>query len=134
MSINRKDLIATAVSGMLIVLFCFYYSADRDYSIIHRICDGCFVTGVMLTGAGLILHCANKGAFNLFGYSAKFGMNLIMPFIGKNPWLGDRDRETYYEYCMRKAEEGPKPVSHLLIVGGAYLAVAAVCLVIYLLV
>ena len=131
MTIKPKDLIVTAVTGLLIVAFIFFGSADRGHSIVHRICDGCFATGVLMTGAGIILFCANKGALNLFGYGAKFGLSLILP-IGKNPWISNGERETYYDYCQRKAEQDPKPVSHLLIVGGAYLAIAVVCLVIYL--
>ena len=132
MTIKRKDLIATAVSGLLIVAFCFIGSAERGYMIVHRLCDGCFVTGVLLTGAGIILLCANKGALNIFGYGARSGLNLILPIFGKGPTKEDGERETYFDYCQRKAEQGPKPVSHLLIVGGIYLVLAAILLVIYL--
>ena len=130
MSIKRKDLIANAGAGLLIAMFCFFSSADREFSVLHRLCDGCFVAGVMILGAGIILFCANRGAFNLFGYSAKFGLSLILP-IGKNPWDGGRDRETYYDYCERKAQEPSKPVSPLLIVGGGYILLAMILLVIY---
>jgi len=132
MTIKRKDLIVTAISGLLIVAFCFFGSAERDYTIIHRLCDGCFVTGVLLTGAGMILLCANHGAFNIFGFGARSGLNLILPIFGQGPTKDNGERETYYEYCQRKAERGPKPVSHLLIVGGVYLVLAAILLVIYM--
>ena len=132
MTINRRDLIVAAVLGVLIASFCFFSSADRGYTIVHRICDGCFTTGILLTGIGVIMHCSNKGALNLFGFGAKFGLNLILPIFGKNPWTADGERETYYDYCMRKAEADPKPVSHLLIVGGAFLVTAAILLVVYL--
>lgn len=132
MTIKRKDLIATAISGLLIIAFCFFGSAERGYSIIHRLCDGCFVTGVLLTGAGVILLCANNGALNIFGYGVRSGLNLILPIFGKGPTKENGEPETYFEYCQRKAEEGPKPISHLLIVGGIYLVLAAILLVVYL--
>ena len=131
MTIKRKDLIVTAITGLLIVAFCYFGSADRGYTIVHRLCDGCFTTGVLFAGVGIILHCANKGALNLFGYGARFGLSLILP-IGKNPWMANGERETYLDYCQRKSEQEPKPVSHLLIVGGVYLVIAAVLLVVYL--
>ena len=131
MTIKRKDLIVTVVVGVLVVLFCFFNSADRGYSVIHRLCDGCFTAGILLGGIGVIMFCANKGALNLFGFGAKFGLNLILPIFGKNPWNADGERETYYDYCQRKAEQEPKPVSHLLITGGAYLLLAVVLLVVY---
>lgn len=132
MTVNRKDLIVAAVLGVLITSFCFFNSADRGYTIVHRLCDGCFTTGILLTGFGVIMYCANKGAFNLFGFGAKFGLNLILPIFGKNPWNADGEQETYYDYCMRKAEQEPKPVSHLLITGTVFLIAAAVLLVVYL--
>lgn len=131
MTIKRKDLIVTAIVGLLIVSFSFFGSADRGYTVVHRLCDGCFTTGVLFAGAGIILFCANRGAFNLFGYGAKFGLSLILP-IGRNPWTANGERETYFDYCQRKAEQEPKPVSHLLIIGGTYLLLAAVLLVIYM--
>lgn len=131
MSVNRKDIIVSAVCGLMFVLFVFYASAEQEFTIVHRLCNGFFVAGAMLGSAGLLLHCANKGAFNLFGFSARYGLNLIMPFITKNPWNGDRDRETYYDYCVRKSEEPHKPVAHLLIVGGGYLVISAILLVVY---
>lgn len=132
MTIKRKDLIVTAIAGLLIVSFCFFGSADRGYTIVHRLCDGCFATGVLLAGAGILLLCANKGALNIIGYGARSGLNLIMPIFGKGPTKENGERETYFDYCQRKAEQDPKPVSHLLIVGGVYLLLAAVLLVIYM--
>ena len=130
MSIKRKDLIANAIAGLLIAMFCFFNTADRGFTVLRRLCDGSFVAGVMIFGAGVILFCANRGAFNLFGYSARMGLSLIFP-IGKNPWDGSRGRETYYDYCERKAQEPAKPVSPLLIVGGGYILIAMILLIIY---
>ncbi len=132
MSNRRKDLIVAAASGLLIAVFVFLGSADRGYTIVHRACDGCFAAGILLGGIGAILHCANKGALSLFGYGARFGLNLILPIFGKNPWTADGERETYYDYCARKREQEPKPVAHLLIAGGSYLLLAVVLLVVYL--
>ena len=132
MSNKRKELALAVVSGLLIVVFVFLGTADRDHSIVHRLCDGCFAAGMLLGGMGVILHCANQGALNLFGYGARFGLNLILPIFGKNPWKADGERESYYDYCARKQEQEPKPTSHLLLAGGFYLLLAAVLLVVYL--
>lgn len=131
MSNKRKELALAVVSGLLIVVFVFFSTADRNHSIVHRLCDGCFAAGMLLGGLGVILHCANQGALNLFGYGARFGLNLILPIFGKNPWSGD-ERESYYDYCAKKQEQEPKPTSHLLLAGGFYLLLAAVLLLVYL--
>lgn len=132
MSINRKDLIVSAVCGLMFVLFVFYGSADQDFTIVHRLCNGCFVAGMMMGGAGVILYCASKGAFDLFGYSAREGLNLIMPIFGSNPLTAEGKRESYYDYCMRKREEPKKPIGHLLIVGGGYLVISGILLIIHM--
>ena len=131
MSVNRKDLIVSAVCGLMFVLFVFYGGADQEFTIVHRLCNGFFVAGVMMGGAGVILHCANKGAFDLFGYSAREGLNLIMPIFGSNPLTAEGKRESYYDYCVRKREEPRKPVGHLLIVGGGYLLISGILLIVH---
>ena len=132
MSTKRKDLVVSAVCGLMFVLFVFYGSADQDFTIVHRLCNGCFVAGMMMGGAGVILYCAGKGAFDLFGYSAREGLNLIMPIFGSNPLTSEGKRESYYDYCMRKREEPKKPIGHLLIVGGGYLVISGILLVIHM--
>ena len=131
MSFNRKDLIVSAVCGLLFVLFVFYGSADQGFTIVHRLCNGCFVAGMMMAGAGGILYCASKGAFDLFGYSAREGLNLIMPIFGSNPLTAEGKRESYYDYCVRKREEPKKPIGHLLIVGGGYLLISGILLIVH---
>lgn len=130
MTIKLKEVIVDFVLGLLVVSF-NYFNNSADATIIHRLLDGTFVAGVLLTGIGILLFCANKGAFNIFGYGVKYGLSLILP-IGKNPWAADGERETYYDYCMRKAEKEPKSFLPLLISGGVYLVISVVLLVIYL--
>ena len=131
MSINRKDIIVSIVCGLMFALFVFYASAEQEFTIIHRLCNGFFVAGAMLGGAGVISYCASKGAFDLFGYSAREGFNLIMPIFSRDHLSPDGKRESYYDYCMRKREEPRKPVAHLLIVGGGYLVISAILLVVH---
>ena len=132
MSDKRKEFAVAVVLGLLIAGFVFFGTADRGHSVIHRACDGCFAAGMLLGGMGVILYCANQGAFNIFGFGARYGLNLILPIFGKNPWAANGERETYYDYCEKKREQEPKPVSHLLITGAAFLLIAAVLLVVYL--
>ena len=132
MSINRKDLIVAAVCGLMFVTFVFYGSADQEFTIVHRLCNGFFVAGMMMGGAGVILYCAGKGAFDLFGYSAKEGLNLIMPIFSRDHLSPDGKKESYYDYCMRKREEPKKPIGHLLIVGGGYLVLSGILLVVHM--
>ena len=135
MSIRSKDLIMDYAVGLMIVAFVYISNQTiaeaEQWDIFHMLCNGCFSAGMLLLGAGTILFCANKGAFTLFGYSFKFGINLILP-MGNNPWRGDRDRETYYDYCQRQAEKPKKPVAPILIAGGTYMLLCVVFLLLHL--
>ena len=125
MSINRKDLIIDFALGLLIAGFVCVGIKDQGFEIFHLLHNGTFVAGGFLFSAGVILYCANKGAFNLFGYSLKFGINLILP-LGNNPWRATGERETYYDYCQRKAEAPNKAFAPLMIAGAAYILVSIV--------
>lgn len=129
MKTTRKDLVLSMVIGLAIASLVVVVSAERGFSLIHRLSDGCFSAGVLLCGIGGIFFCANKGAFNLLGYSASLAGKVITGW-GKDPGEGGRD--AYYNYCVRQAEKEPKPFAHLLIGGAVYLAAATVFLVIYL--
>ena len=129
MKITRKDLVLSVVIGLAVVALVFAFSADRGFSLVHRFSDGCFSAGVLLCGIGGLFFCANKGVFNILGFSASHAGKVITGW-GKDP--AERGRDAYYNYCMRQAEKEPKPFAHLLIGGSVYLAAAAVFLVIYL--
>ena len=131
MTVKRKDLIVDFVLGLLVVTFCYLNPQNPDTTVIHRMLDGCFVAGTLLCGAGVILFCSSKGAFNILGYGLKFGLNLILP-VGKNPWMADGERESYYDYCVRKSEEQSKTFLHLLITGAVFMLASLVLLIIYL--
>ncbi len=136
MSIRIKDLIMDYAVGLMIVAFVYIsnQTIDEQYGIasdiLRLLCDGSFCAGILLLGAGTIMFCANKGAFNLFGYSFKFGISLILP-LGNNPWKGDKDRETYYDYCQRQADKPRKSVAPLLIAGGSYMVLSLIFLLLH---
>lgn len=126
---KRKDLIVSTVIGFLIVVFVVMMSAERGYSMTHRLSDGCFTASVMLCGIGGIIFCSNRGAFNLLGFSTSHIIKLITGY-GKDP--GEQNHDAYYNYCMKQAEKPAKPFGHLLIVGAIYLLAAVLFLALYL--
>lgn len=129
MKIKRKDLFMSAVSGLLIVILAMSLSADRGYTLVHRLSDSCFTAGVMLCGVGGITFCSNKGAFNLLGFSTSHIVKLITGF-GKDP--SENGHDAYYNYCVKQAEKPAKPFAHLLIVGAGYFVLSVIFLLLYL--
>lgn len=135
MSIKRKDLIVDYAVGLMIAAFVYISNQTiaevEQWDIFHMLCNGCFTAGALLLGVGGILFCANKGAFSLFGYSIKFGINLILP-LGNNPWRAKGERESYYDYCQRKAEKPKLSTVPLLISGGTYMLLSVVFLLLHI--
>lgn len=131
MKITRRDLALGLMIGGMIVAFVVTLSADRGFTLVHRLSDGCFSAGVILCGMGGLVFCANKGFFNALGFSASYAGKMITGW-GKDP--SERGHDAYYNYCMRQAEKGSKPFAHLLIGGAVYLVAATLFLVVYLMI
>ena len=92
------------------------------------LCDGCFVAGILVGGAGCLMLAANEGMFDIFGYGISFVLNLHWSGIFHMP--EERRRERYADYKARK-RASPSAPGGVLLAGGVYLLLAAVFLVIY---
>lgn len=89
------------------------------------LCDAFFVPGVLLICAGALIFVSNYGVFNGVSYSARYVARMFVPSSGK------RD-ESYGDYVRRRAEKGKLTgYSFLFRVGGAFLAVALLFLVLF---
>ena len=125
MSDKVKAIIVDMALGLLVIGLVWYLNADQDYTLVHRLCDGCYVAAVVLLGSAGLAFCRNKGALDIFGYGA---VSLISMFNPGNRMA--RPEEGYYEYCQRKAGER-KPFGHMLISGLVYLAFALIFMAMY---
>ena len=89
------------------------------------LCDGFFVPGALLLSAGALIFVSNFGIFNGVSYAARYVARMFVPSSGK------RD-ESYGDYVRRKSEKGKiTGYGFLFAVGGAFLAVALVFLVLF---
>ena len=91
------------------------------------LCDGFFVPAALLLSAGALIFVSNFGIFNGISYAARYVARMFVPSSGK------RD-ESYGDYGKRKAKKGNiTGYGFLFAVGGAFLAVALVFLVLFFL-
>lgn len=130
MTNKAKNLIITFMLGLIVVFICCISPSSSDTPVLNRLIDGCFVSGVLIGGAGVMAFCSSRGAFDIFGYGIMYGVSLILP-VGKNPWLSNGNRESYYDYRERKREKKRKPFGAMLIIGGVYLALSVLLLIPY---
>lgn len=86
--------------------------------------DCCLFPAVLFGGIGALTWIASKGTFDMLGYGfSAFFTGVFRP--GKK-------METFYEYKLRKEENGSAWLSHMFWVGMFYLAISIVCAAIYM--
>ena len=120
--VTVKRYIFTALIGVLICLTVLWarglfggIDLNRAYRIL---CDGFFVTSVLLMGCGLLAAISATGFFDIFGYAAVWFFSLFFTDLRK----GRRARD-YYEY--RESKRGNrKTVRHMVIVGAVFFIAA----------
>lgn len=87
--------------------------------------DGCFVSGVLLSGVGLLSRMGSAGAYDIFGYGWKVLWSHFTPA---------KPAESYYEYKTDR-EQLRKPYLKCAIHSGvAFLALSVIWFALYMLV
>jgi hypothetical protein len=126
MSNIKKYIITTAIGLILtfvIALLKDLTNQDETIKVIHILCDSFFVTGVLLTGSGLLVVSSNLGAFDMLVY----GMTSFIDYFRKK---SERKYETFYDYRVSREKE-KVGFAFLLFVGIAFLCISLIFLVIY---
>ena len=121
---NRKTyLITTIVAICMIAVICVIqgiFEAEDLQMVIRRLSDGCFITGVLLAGIGLIIYALNEGVFN----GIAFGLKTLGRTFSARKDEKIRE-EDFYEYNKRMMEKR-KSFRHLVIVGAVAIVVSVV--------
>ena len=128
--LKRKSFWVALGVGAVIALAVALLHRSSGSSPLRLVCDGCFVAGVLVGGAGCLMLASGEGVFDIFGYGVSFVLNLHWPGIFRMP--EERRRESYAEYKVRRHASPGKP-GGVLLAGGFYLLLAAVFLLIYFL-
>ena len=113
--------------GAILTVVVYLFSNPPGAGFVQRLCDGFFISGILLAGSGGLVFVRNEGLFDIFGYGVKslFGIRFL--------WMPSQpdEKETYAEYKERKRKRRKSPVG-LLIAGTVYLFLSFVLLLIYL--
>ncbi len=124
---RRSFWIALGV-GAVIALAVALLNRSSEAGPLRLICDGCFVAGILVGGAGCLMLAGNEGVFDIFGFGVSFVLNLHWSGLFHMP--EERRRESYADYKARK-RSSPSAPGGVLLAGGIYLLLAAILLVIY---
>ena len=131
MSEKLKGFLIFLVVGLVIAIAVIIANWRLTQPVTQRLSDGFFVAGVLLIGMGGLKYVRNQGFFDMASYGITAAFHTAFPGTRSNSPLDQRE-EDFLSYKERKKAER-KPATEILLAGAAYLALAAIMLVIYLL-
>ena len=120
--------ITFAVLAVFTVLVAWARGCFAEYetkALIGYWCDAFFVPGILCVCFGLLVLGSNGGAFDMLAYGIRRFFGLFKRDVI------DRKYGTFYEYQQARRSK-KRSFWYMVIVGGVYLLVSAVLLVIYL--
>ena len=91
------------------------------------LCDALFVSGALLTGAGLLIWVSGEGAFNAISYGTRKVIDQMRREENRN-----KTAKTYYDFVTEKQEKPRAFPKRVLGTGAGFLAAAGVVLLVYL--
>lgn len=122
----KKYAITLSIEAVLVALLAWakdILAQTAMVDIFHILCDCFFVVGVVATGVGALVFVSNEGVFDGIVYGVRAFVNIFRK-------EDNRNRESYFDYRARKAEN-KFSFAFLLICGLIFLAVAGAMLVLY---
>ena len=124
--VRRGILIAAATAVSLLIAWYRGFAFGLPLALNCRyLSDGFFVVGFMIASVGALVLISTTGVLDIMSFGAR---SLLTLFCF---WKKPEEALTYYDYKVaRDARRGKRHYGTLLL-GLAYLAIAAVCLVLY---
>lgn len=124
----RKYIITFAV-GLVIAVMVF---AEKDLlgqtdakEAIRILSDGFLLSGVLITGMGLLIYVSNDGFFDIFSY----GVKSFLLVFQRDP-LKRRMDKSFYDYRIENLEH-KHGFRHIVIVGIVFLLLAVIFTVVF---
>ena len=84
--------------------------------------DAFFTAGMLLAASGALVFVSRNGAFDGLSYAV----------VSLSWFFRNRQHESYADYKARKAERGKTPCLFLVIVGGGFLLIALILVILFL--
>lgn len=126
-----KYLITFAI-GLVIVLIIIcskgIFEQSRTQVIMQILSDALFVSGVCITGVGVISFASKGGAFDMLAYGVRVFFIALKDAFSREKI--ERKYKDFYEYSQAKKGR-ESHIGFILIVGLIFIAVSVVFLIIY---
>lgn len=116
--------IVGAIVSVIVICVGRVWTIVETREIFGLLSNAFFVPGVLIAGVGLIIFASNGGAFYMLGY----GMHMFVNKFRRD--LSKRKYKDFYEYQEEKKKKKIK-FGFLLAVGGAFIVLAVVMIIVY---
>jgi len=123
---DKKKFFANLITGFVIAIAVCFIGWASERSLIHKLCDGCFVAAVVLLGVGGLKFARNAGTFDIMAYGLSSALHMMLP------WLQGEKKDADFAAYKERVRETRKPARDLLLPGVIYLGLAMVFLFIYM--
>ena len=127
--LKSKHFIKTFISGAIITIAVVALSMSREKEVIHALCDGFFVSGVLLLCYAGLIFSAHQGTFDIFSYGISHLFNTRWP--GFSTMSEDHQKEKFADYRIRVSAKRKYPFG-TLVAAGFYAVIAVILFLIYL--
>lgn len=101
------------------------FSSGDATVVMQKLSDACLAVGVVLFGVGLLIFCANHGAFDMLVWGLKSGLARLIPGLATK--FG---KKTYAEY-KEERDDRKKPFVFMLLVGLCFIVLAVLFVILY---
>ena len=125
---DKKKFLVNIIVGLVMAVVVFFLYWEEERTILHRLCDGSFVAGVMLLGVGGLKFVRNTGSLDIMGYGITEAVHMTLP------WLRIEKKDVDFAAYKERKRDERKTSSDLLAAGAVYLVLAIIFLIIYQLV
>lgn len=122
-----KYLITAAVGivlAFIVLLIKDVFHLTQIVDVMKILCDGFFVSGILLACFGGLVFASNGGVFDMITYGVKH----LFWLFKKNP--ADRKYKDFYEYRMAMKEK-KRSFGFMVVVGLAFIAISLIFLALY---
>lgn len=120
--------ITTGICLLMAFLICIaagIFSHNETFRIYGALCDGFFLSGIFAFSIGALVFVHNHGVFDILVY----GIARFFSLFKKDP--KKVKYETFYDYSVAKAEKPKSDFAFLLIVGGVFILISLVFLLLW---
>lgn len=126
-----KQIVKYLITLFVGLLLAFFVALSKDIfdennikDVYHILCDSFFVSGIIMTGMGLLIFVSNEGIFDGLVYGVMSFINLFVP-------KQSRKYSSFYDYKESKKNSRNTKVGFILISGLIILIIAIIMYLLY---